>query len=94
MPESPATLLQYTTRAARIAQQTASAADAQLRRLAAWRELSANPLLSLPEAAEALGRVPLSTVRSWIANGRLHTVKIGGKRFVTLAEIKRLRGEQ
>jgi len=94
MPESPATLRQYVSRAQRIAQQSAAAADAQVRRISALHELSANPLLSLPEVAEALGRVPLSTVRSWVASGVLPTLKIGHRRFVTLSEVKRLRGEQ
>lgn len=89
MAEQESTLRQYTNRAQRLAQ----AAEAQLRRRALIQQLADAPLLTLPEAAEVLGQISLATMRAWIATGRVRTLKIGGRRFIRIDEIRRLRGE-
>lgn len=54
----------------------------------------ASKYLILREVAE-LARVSVSTVRHWIAEGRLHSIKPGKKRLVKKTELTRflLNGE-
>lgn len=44
------------------------------------------------EAAEALG-VERSTLYEWLHAGRLHSVKVGGRRLIAAAELRRLVAE-
>jgi excisionase family DNA binding protein len=78
----------YTAAAARRAAQ----AEGQLARRRAILELTASPLLSVREVCEVMS-ISLNTARSWIASGRLQARKIGGRLWIPIAEIRRLRGE-
>lgn len=44
------------------------------------------------EVAEALG-VTRQTVQVWIARGEIQSARIGGRRFIRVAELHRLLGE-
>jgi excisionase family DNA binding protein len=48
--------------------------------------------LSPREVAEALG-VTRQTVQVWIARAEIQSVRIGGRRFIRVAELHRLLGE-
>ncbi|MSO22253.1 MAG: DNA-binding protein [Acidobacteria bacterium] len=47
-------------------------------------------LVSISKAAERLGGISHWTVRSWIAQGRLTTVKLGARRLIPVSELSRL----
>ncbi|MGA8150444.1 MAG: helix-turn-helix domain-containing protein [Terriglobales bacterium] len=55
-------------------------------------ELLKNPLLDFREVSELLS-TPVATLRGWRRRGLISTIKLGGKRFTTLAEVQRLREE-
>jgi excisionase family DNA binding protein len=48
---------------------------------------SPSPFLLLPEVAEYT-RVPISTVRHWIATGKLTSVRVGKRRLVRLSDLE------
>jgi excisionase family DNA binding protein len=43
-----------------------------------------------PEEFAALMRVDQATVFRWIKNRKVHSAKIGGRRFIPVAEVERL----
>jgi predicted site-specific integrase-resolvase len=53
--------------------------------------LKNNPMVDLKQTSTLIG-VPRSTLNGWIRRGVLRTVRFGrGKRYVSLAEIERVR---
>ena len=51
--------------------------------------LKANEPGPLPEGARRLG-VSIWTLRDWIANGKITSHKLGGRRLIPVSEIERL----
>jgi excisionase family DNA binding protein len=50
--------------------------------------------LSLKDAAELLGGLSVSTLRLWIRNGKLRSVKVGRRRLIREADILALIQEE
>jgi hypothetical protein len=87
MGEAFSTARQYTSRA----QREALLAEATLKRNSAINEFLQDPLLTLPEAAQAMGGVAIATLRDWIRHNELNVVRIGRKIFVLTSEVRRIR---
>ena len=73
MGEAFSTARQYTSRAVREAQ----LAEATPKRSAALQEFISDPLPTLAEVGQALGGLPIGTLRDWTREGRLRCVRVG-----------------
>jgi len=52
----------------------------------------ADDLMTVPKAAEALGR-PKMTLYRWLEAGKIHAIKLGGILFIPLSEVERLKNQ-
>lgn len=48
------------------------------------------PLFSIPKTAKLLGELSHWTIRLWISQGKLDSVKLGSRRMVPESEIRRI----
>jgi len=55
-------------------------------------EINTNDLVTIPAAAEALGR-PKITLYRWIEKGKITAIELGGVLFIQVKELERLKTE-
>jgi excisionase family DNA binding protein len=52
--------------------------------------MSLEPLLSVEEAARALGGISKWTVHAWLSQGKLRRTKVGGRTMIRESELRRV----